>query len=161
MLVLAGAATDCGYAEELRRRIWQLDLEKRVLLTGPLPPHCPRLIGLFQLAEAVLLPSLSESFGLVILEAWAAGTVPVANRTSGACALIDDVRNGLLFDLAKPQDFHLAVDCLLRQGVLRQELAAAGRLRVRREYDTHVLAGQLKGVYQQLTERNHALCDPA
>ncbi len=75
LLVLAGACTDETYGGSLRARIRELGLENRVLLTGGLPPGNARLVGLFQEARAVLLPSVSETFGLVILEAWAAGTV--------------------------------------------------------------------------------------
>src|SRR4051794_12481118 len=75
LLVLAGACTDEPYGEMVDRRIQELGLTGRVILTGGLPPHDPRLIGLLQAASALLLPSVSETFGLVLLEAWAAGTV--------------------------------------------------------------------------------------
>jgi len=101
ILVLAGACTDQPYGEKTDRRIRELGLEKRVLLTGGLPPSDPRLIGLVQEARALLLPSLSETFGLVILEAWAAGTMVLSSRTSGASALIEHGQNGWLFDLEK------------------------------------------------------------
>src|SRR5207244_9220149 len=80
-------------------------LENRILLTGGLPPNDPRLIGLYQAAEILLLPSRSETFGLVILEAWATGTIVLSTRTSGASTLVNDGQNGWLFDLDQPEIF--------------------------------------------------------
>src|SRR5258708_37907952 len=95
LLVLAGACTDEIYGESLRARIRELGLENRVLLTGGLPPGDARLIGLFQEARVVLLPSVSETFGLVILEAWAAGTAVIASPPSRATGFIPEGQNRL------------------------------------------------------------------
>src|SRR5437762_2988778 len=78
-------------------------------------PNDPRLIGLMQEARVLLLPSLSETFGLVILEAWTAGTMVLSSRTSGASALIEHGRNGWLFDLEKPEMFHEALERTLAE----------------------------------------------
>jgi starch synthase len=160
MLVLAGAFTDAAYADSLRQRLGELGLEDRVLLTGGLPPGDPRLIGLLQAARAVILPSLSETFGLVILEAWAAGTPVIASRTSGASALVKPGVNGWLFDLNEPKSFHESVDAVLRKPEFAQQLAAAGHDLVRAEYDATMLAGRLKHFYSELIEKKHALRHP-
>jgi glycosyltransferase involved in cell wall biosynthesis len=141
----------------LEQRVRRKGLESHVLFTGGLPPEDPRLIGLFQEAELVVLPSLSETFGLVILEAWAAGTPVVASRTSGAATLIRPGENGWLFDLADPRAFHEAVDMVIRQPGRGAQLGAAGAHWVAKEFDTQALAWRLKGVYEQLIESKHAL----
>lgn len=158
LLVLAGACTDEGYGEKLRRRIDELGVGGQVLLTGKLPPADPRLIGLMQEARVALLPSLSETFGLVILEAWAAGTPAVSSRTSGASALIENGRNGWLFDLDRPESFHAAIDTVLDDPEARAAAIAAARRRVTAEYDTRVLSARMKDLYVQLQEeKRHAL----
>jgi starch synthase len=157
IFVLAGACTDEAYGKALRRRIQELGLEDRILLTGGLPPGDPRLLGLFQLSAAVLLPSLSETFGLVLLEAWAAGTTVISSRTSGASALLDHRRNGWLFDLENPRSFHEAVDEALLDAVLRQSTVEAGRKLACTQYDTQVLSEGVKNLYQELIEERHAL----
>ncbi len=152
MLVLAGSCTDAAYGEELNRKICELGLEHRVLLTGGLPPGDPRLIGLFQCAEVVLLPSISETFGLVILEAWAAGTAVISSNTSGARELVEKGKNGWLFELDNPAAFEGAVDeALLNRGATTQ-LAARGRALVAEKFDTNALAGQVKALYEELIE---------
>src|SRR5205807_2325431 len=137
MIVLAGPCTDLAYGQQVQRQISDLGLENNVLLTGGLPPADPRLIGLFQLAQAVVLPSISETFGLVLLEAWAAGTPTISSRTSGASALIRHGENGWLFDLQSPASFHEALDLTLRNPDLRARLTAAGHKLTAGEYDVN------------------------
>ena len=57
------------FGDALRARVTSTGLSGTVLLAGPLPSGDPRLIGLMQEARAVVLPSVSETFGIVILEA--------------------------------------------------------------------------------------------
>jgi starch synthase len=161
LLVLAGPCTNQAYGAVLQNRVLQLGLQSRVLLTGGLPPEHPRLVGLLQDASVVLVPSISETFGLVILEAWAAGASVVASRTTGASALVQDSLNGRLFDLDNPQAFHAAVDSVLFDTTLAAQYAAAGRELVSTEYDTGELAGRLKLLYEQLIEEKHAPHHPA
>jgi len=150
MLVLAGACTDKGYGVQLLQRIQKLGLETHVLLTGGLPPGDPRLLGLFQEAAMVLLPSVSETFGLVILEAWAAGAAPVSSRTSGARTVVHDGENGFLFDLEQPASFHRAADALLSKCELARDFGARGKEYVKVEFDSVVLARRVKHLYEEL-----------
>jgi alpha-maltose-1-phosphate synthase len=152
ILVLAGACTDQSYGEQIDRRICELGLEKQVLLTGGMPPNDSRLIGLMQEARALLLPSVSETFGLVILEAWAAGTMVLSNRTSGASALIEHGRNGWLFDLDKPETFHEALGQTFANPQAARAMVALGAARVREQYSVNALAGRMKLLYEELME---------
>jgi glycosyltransferase involved in cell wall biosynthesis len=103
-----------------------------------------------QEAEVLLLPSLSETFGLVILEAWAAGTPVMASRTSGALDLVRPGENGWLFDLANPDAFHACLDEVLDHPERARQLTETGQRRVQTEYDCHVLAGRMKLLYEEL-----------
>ncbi len=161
LLVFAGAVTDRAYGDALSARIADEGLENNILLAGQLPPGDPRLLGLLQEARAVLLPSVSETFGLVILEAWAAGTPAISNRTSGATALIEDGKNGFLFDLDRLGEFHTAVDRILSDARHGAELGAVGRARAVADFDTTVLAAHLRRLYAELIAENYALRHPA
>jgi len=161
MLVLAGACTDEKYGKLVEKKIAELGLENHVLLPGGLPPGDPRLIGLMQLAAAVVLPSLSETFGLVLLEAWAAGASVISSRTSGAKALIKEGENGWLFDLEQPETFQQAVQQTLANPELSKQFAARGGELVTANYDTARLAGRMKGLYENLIEEKNALRDSA
>ena len=157
LLVLTGACTDEVYGEALRRRMRALGVENAVLFTGGLPPNDPRLIGLMQQAEAVLVPSISETFGLVILEAWAAGTTVLSSRTSGGRTLIRHGENGWLFDLDDPDGFHETLDRALHRSDRVRDVRLCGMDTVRTEYDVVALAGRMKRLYEELIEEKHAL----
>lgn len=161
LLVLAGACTDEAYGRALEQRIAELGLGPHVLLTGRLPPGDPRLVGLLQEARVVVLPSVSETFGLVILEAWAAGTPVVSSRTSGAEALIVPGETGWLFDLAQPAGFLAAMSDALESPARRERVVAATAARVRDEFDARVVARRMADLYGELTEDSHALRGPA
>lgn len=152
ILVLAGSCTEAAYGKSIEREIQKLGLENHVILTGGLPPGDPRLIGLFQEAKVLLLPSLYETFGLVILESWAAGTPVISSRTSGASELVRDDENGRLFDLEKPQTFHRAIALALENPVATKQQGAAGNALVKTKYDTNVLAATVKNLYDDLIE---------
>jgi glycosyltransferase involved in cell wall biosynthesis len=157
VLVLAGACTEEKYGKMIEKRIHELGLDDRVFLTGGLPPGDPRLIGLLQRAEALVLPSVSETFGLVLLEAWAAGTSVISSRTSGATTLIRQGENGFLFDLDNPQSFHEAVDQTLLNPELRKRMISSGSKLVTNEYNTDVLAARIKNLYSTLIQEKNAL----
>ncbi len=157
LLVLAGPCTNEVYGKTLNRKIRALGLKNSVRLTGKIPPGDPRLIGLMQEAKAVVLPSFSETFGLVIIEAWAAGTAVISSRTSGACSLIEHGSNGWLFEVGHLQEFHAAVDQLMKKPELRARVVDEGLKRVVAEYDSTVLSARMKQLYEHLIEEKHAL----
>lgn len=161
LLVLAGPCTDEAYGAALDRRIQELGLGGHVLLTGRIPPADPRLVGLMQSARMALLPSISETFGLVILEAWAAGTPAISSRTSGATQLIEHGTTGWMFDLDQPAGLHAAVDAVLAQAETARRVVAAARQRVIADFDIRVIAARVRQVYQELVEEHHAVRHPA
>lgn len=152
ILVLLGAETDVEYGQSLRRSIVEIGLGERILLTGGLPPRDARLIGALQAGELVIVPSLSETFGLIILEAWAARTAVLASRTSGALQLIRDRQNGWLFDLTDPEQFHAGLNEALSNAALRSSTIAAGREMLAAEFDSRVQAKHVSRLYNSVCE---------
>jgi D-inositol-3-phosphate glycosyltransferase len=84
-------------------------------------PPCPQaeLADWYRAATAVLVPSHSESFGLVALEAQACGTPVVAAAVGGLRTAVRDGISGVLVDGHDPADYAL---------VLAKRVAAPGRL---------------------------------
>ncbi len=83
-LVLTGATTG-AYHKRLTRLVAKLGIGNRVRFTGEITDELPLL---FNLAEAFVLISLYENFGLVLLEAMACGTPVITSNIAD----IDDVR---------------------------------------------------------------------
>lgn len=152
MLVLIGAGTTQHVVEELHREIERLGLQNDVLLTGGLASGSPELIGLIQQARVFVLSSTAEPFGIVILEAWAAGTPVISSRTSGPLDLIDHGRTGLLYDLETSATFHQAIDSVFNDARLHRHLREEARSHVLAEYDVPSIAGRVAKVYGELRE---------
>jgi glycosyltransferase involved in cell wall biosynthesis len=103
----------------------ELDLRDWVRFVGYAP--MPDLPALYQMAQAVLFPSLDEGFGLPLLEAFAAGT-PVVASDAGA---IPEVAGDAAL-LSAPEDAQALAENLLRlltDRPLRERQVAAGRAR--------------------------------
>ncbi|OYW31578.1 MAG: hypothetical protein B7Z47_00670 [Chthoniobacter sp. 12-60-6] len=152
MLVLVGSGTTQTVVAELHQEIARLGLGNDVLLTGGLASGSAELIGLVQSARLFALSSTAEPFGIVILEAWAAGTPVLSSRTSGPASLIEHGQTGLLYDLDQTADFHSGIDTLMLNNRLHRHLRAEGLERVRADFDIPTIAARVAGVYEELIE---------
>ena len=93
-LVIAGQEQTKAYAADLRRQLAELNVEGRVHFTGPLSQSelARRMAG----ASVLVLPSYSEGFPRVVLEAMATGTPVIGSRVGGIPELIEDGVRGFL-----------------------------------------------------------------
>jgi D-inositol-3-phosphate glycosyltransferase len=90
-----------------------------------LPPMPQRaLADWYRAATAVVVPSHSESFGLVALEAQACGTPVVAAAVGGLRTAVADGVSGVLVDSRDPARYADVLDSLIRQPRRRRRLAA-------------------------------------
>ncbi len=94
--------------------------------TAPPMPH-EELAELFRASDAVLVPSYSESFGLVALEAMACGTPVLAHDVGGLSELVGDRRTGRLLGSLDPEQWAAEIRSLVvdRRGWSRRGAAAA------------------------------------
>ena len=77
--------------------------------------------------DIIVNPSLTEAFGNVVLESFAAGVPIVAADTASMRNLIEDGRNGLLCALQQPQAYAAATARLIEDKALRARIGAAAR----------------------------------
>lgn len=99
--------------------------------------HGEDLAAHYASADIFLLPSLTETYGNVTLEAMASGLGVVAFASAAALELIDDGRNGLLAPPGDEQSFiHAAIALAVDSGLLaRLRLRAPARV-ARLDWDT-------------------------
>lgn len=135
LLVLVGPKVDERYGAALESRAEEGELRGRVIFTGPLQPDSDLLVGLYQVATVVAMPSQAETFGLVFLEAWASGTPVVASRSAGPLDLVEEGEDGLLFDIGDREGCTQALLTLLRDPEKARLMGQKGREKVRRKYD--------------------------
>ncbi len=96
-------------------------LDDRVLLRDPLPHRS--LAAAYQAADVVVVPSRSESFGLVAAEAQACGVPVVASAVGGLAHAVADGESGLLVSGWDPVDYAAALRRILTDPVLAERLA--------------------------------------
>ena len=126
LVVVGGLSGDQGAEtyRDIRRRIERHTLEERILFVDPQPHQL--LPTYYQAADVCLVPSRSESFGLVALEAAACGVPVVASDVGGLRDNVVDGVTGLLVKQRDPADFAAAVDNLLEHSDLRWLMGRRG-----------------------------------
>lgn len=112
-VLIAGGASGTGLAapDGLARLAEHLGIADRVTF---LPPQ-PRgdLVNVYRAADVVAVPSYSESFGLVAVEAQACGIPVVAAAVGGLPVAVADGRSGILVDGHDPQRWAEAIAAVL------------------------------------------------
>ena len=150
LLIVGGASGIDGGDEvaKLRILIDELDLRDRVRFVDPQPHHI--LSSYYRAADVVLVPSRSESFGLVALEAAACGTPVVASAVGGLLTLVDHGHTGFLVPGRDPDVFAAYTDELLSNDRLAWEMSVSAAARSKR-YTWSLAAARLRRVYNDLT----------
>ena len=119
-----------------------------VVFTGGVSNH--DLASYYHAADIFCAPAIGkESFGIVLGEAMAAGKPIVATNIEGYAGVITDGREGIL---VPPKDeIHLAeaLSTLIKDSDLREQLAAAGRVKVQ-EFRWDRVAGRVMDYYETL-----------
>lgn len=134
----------------LRRRARSLGIGERVTFLGAVASD-RELRREYLRADCFCLPSLQEGFGIVFLEAMAAGLPIVAGRAGAVPEVVADGEVGLLVDPRDPAEIAGALVCLLTRRSEARALGAAGRARVRR-YDAGRVAGRFLEAVRDLVE---------
>jgi phosphatidyl-myo-inositol alpha-mannosyltransferase len=87
---------------------------------------------LYRTADVYASPATGgESFGIVLLEAMAAGTPIVCSDIHGYKGVVRRGREGLLVPPREPRELAIAIDRLLRDAALRRQMGEAGRERAK------------------------------
>lgn len=145
----SGAAGD-GEVERAHQLVDELGLHDQVSFVEPQPHHI--LSTYYRAADVVVVPSRSESFGLVALEAAACGTPVVASAVGGLQSLVDHGRTGFLLDGRTPLEFAKAIAEILESPELADAMGEAAAERAQR-YTWGFAAARLRRLYVDLTSR--------
>jgi D-inositol-3-phosphate glycosyltransferase len=152
LLVVGGPSGADGADEAVRihKLVADLGLADRVRFVAPQPHHL--LSTYYRAADVCVVPSRSESFGLVALEAAACGTPVVAAAVGGLTTLVDDGVTGYLVPGRDPVDFADRIDAVLGDADLARSMSRAAAALVPR-YNWATTAARLRRVYADLAER--------
>ena len=134
--------------QKLLDLIKELDLESRVQLLGKIDKP-KRYLDKWDL---FVLPSLSETFGLVILEAFASRVPVVATKVGGIPELIIDDKTGYLVPPADSEKLAKAISYLLAEKKKRESLASEAYALLKKHYDWEKVIKEIENEYLELSK---------
>ncbi len=157
LLVVGGPSGPDGDGEldRLHELAAKLGVTGRVRFVPP-QAHAD-LARYYRAVDVCLVPSHSESFGLVALEAAACGTPVVAAAVGGLVSLVDDGMTGFLVDSRDPADFAAPIERLLAEPAAAHAMGIAAEARSRR-YGWSMTAARLRRLYIDLLAREPVSC---
>jgi phosphatidyl-myo-inositol dimannoside synthase len=122
---------------EIRDVISKMNLQARIRLHGSASDD--ELIKLYQACDVVVLPALAkthdvEGFGIVLLEAAAAGKPAVATRVGGIPDVVEDGKTGILVEPGDYEQLADAAIALLRDGRRRLIMGECAQRRVQEKF---------------------------
>lgn len=157
-LVVVGGPSGVGgadYLQEITADLAAQGLGSRVRVIAPRPHH--QLSTLYRAADVVAVPSRSESFGLVALEAAACGRPVVAASVGGLATLVEPGRTGLLLTSREPEEWARALSRLLSHPGRAAAMGRAAAAHSRR-FGWGQAARTLGEVYAEVTARGPLDC---
>lgn len=158
LLLIVGGASGREGDDEMRLLhdlIAELGLEGQVRFVEPQPHHI--LSTYYRASDVVIVPSRSESFGLVALEASACGIPVVAGAVGGLLTLVDHADSGFLVFDRDPKKYAAYINEILDHPEHAAVMGKRGAARAKR-YTWGFAAARLRRVYSDLTVRELVAC---
>ena len=150
-LVLAGSGPD---EEDLRQLAVSMGIAGKLVFTGRLSHQ--EVAGAYKSAEIFVFPSVTETQGLVLAEAMAAGLAVVARSAFGSVAIVNDNITGYLCDTEDA--FTERIGQLLQDQALRRRMGEAAVARAQ-SVTAEKMAIRLEKAYQALIARDRDALD--
>jgi glycosyltransferase involved in cell wall biosynthesis len=143
-VLLVGDGPDRSRVERLARRLGVAD---RVRVTGFVPHD--RVPAVLASTDLLVLPSLYEELGAVLVEALHAGVPAIASRVGGIPEVVEDGVTGLLVPPNDPRALAAAIDAVLEDAGFARRLAANAK-RKAVDYDLDHFGARVHDLYEQL-----------
>ena len=150
-LVVVGAPTfwEETYLTELQERAAYLGCADAIRWTG-FRDDIPDILAL---TDAMVLPSFSEPFGIVIVEAMIAGKPVIVCDSGGPPEIVEDGRTGLVVPTRKVGPLADAIMELLSNADRAREMGRRGRERAVEHFDIRRSVRDIEGIYRQIMAR--------
>jgi D-inositol-3-phosphate glycosyltransferase len=157
LLIVGGASGTEGETEiaHVHALMQELKVENQVRFVAPQAHHI--LSTYYRAADVVLVPSRSESFGLVALEAAACGTPVVANAVGGLLTIVEHGRTGFLVPDRQPEIFARHIANVLDDPALSARMSHDAAERAK-GYTWSFAAARLRRAYTDITSRDRVVC---
>ncbi|QLE56484.1 glycosyltransferase family 1 protein [Nostoc sp. TCL26-01] len=151
-LIIGGGSTPGNSDGKERDRIEAIVQELGMSHLTSLPGRLSQdiLPAYYAASDVCVVPSHYEPFGLVAIEAMASGTPVVASDVGGLQFTVVPEKTGLLVPPKDVAAFNVAIDRILTNPALRDELGAAAKEHTRAKFSWDGVAEQLSELYTQL-----------
>ncbi|MDD3006384.1 MAG: glycosyltransferase [Candidatus Pacebacteria bacterium] len=138
-----------SFRDELDVLVKELELEDSVIFTGLLDKE--EMIAHYQASDIFVFASLTETQGLVAVEAMAAGLPVVAVKASGIEDMIKSGQDGILTDNVE-DNFATNTIKLIEDGALRKKMSASARVNAR-EFCIAPWVDKVVGLYNEIIQK--------
>jgi glycosyltransferase involved in cell wall biosynthesis len=145
-LLLVG---DGEVRKELETEIIRTGMENDILLMGALP--YAQVSEIYALSDIFVLPSLMEGMGRVIIEAMSSGLAVIGSRVGGINDLIQDGKDGILFQPGSVDDLTRCLNLLIGDEELRLKLGAEARLKVKNKFSRKIQKQKMNEIYTRFS----------
>lgn len=148
--VIAGRGPSEGY---LRDKARSMGIDNRVYFTGYIDEQTRN--RLYKCADAAVCPSLYEPFGMVALEAMAAGAPVVVPDTGGISELVEDGMDGLKFNTGSPDSLAQRVLDVLHHPEKARRMRERAFMKAVNQYSWEAVAAQTTELYEDVLHEYH------
>ena len=153
-LLLIGAVTDEAYYNQLMDILKAQGLPEHATVLRGLDGGSQDLVDAYHAADIFALPSVHEPFGIVILEAWAAGLPVIATRIGGIPAFTEDGKDALLFESNNEEAFLEAFAALANDPARARGLVEAGKQKALARFSWDKITDRLVEIYEEKIHEN-------
>ena len=144
--MIVGHTMDGDYLNSLKDKIKNMDIEDKVIFTG----FTKEVDAHMQLFDANILATPKETFGLVVIEAMMNKVCMIATNNGGPLEIIDDEKDGLLFDRTS-NDLAKKIKKLYLNEEMKINISQSGYLKAKEKFDNKI---QINKLYNTLVEIN-------
>ncbi len=103
--------------------------------------------------DVLVLPSFWEGFGIVLIEAMAAGKPVVTTRTSNMPEIVTDKKDGFLIPPGDEDSLTKVLINLIEKPELKKEMGRLGQKKVQKQFTLEKMVDQTEDFFLQLAER--------
>jgi glycosyltransferase involved in cell wall biosynthesis len=145
--IIGGEFGDGSHARELRALAQSEGVAHRVRFRG----YSAEAAAEMERCAILAIPSRVEAFGMVAIEAMAAGKPVVATRTGGLKDIVKHGETGFLVEEGDADGMGRCLAELLQEPARAARMGQAGRERVRREFTASKMISAFEGLYRRLS----------
>lgn len=145
---LAIVGPDDGYLAEIQALVKNLELNDKVLFTGPL--YGTAKVEAYVDSDVCVLPSRYETFPISLLEAYACAKPVICSRLPGLRELVINETTGILFELGDSKQLSSSILSLLTEANA-EKIGQNGRLFIESNFTIDIVCKKLEKLYSSLS----------